>query len=159
MQPQTAKATAADAAFREVVQLIQSARQRATQVVNIEMIDLCWRLGEVLHHRIEADGWGKGTVVQLAACIARRQPGRRGFSAQNLWRTRQFFEAYRGHAQLSTLLRALQPEAGQHFKDAYLLQLPGKQMLAAKLHGFYALNAPDLPAKAKTRVRRRTRTP
>ncbi len=44
-------------------------------------------------HKIEADGWGEGIVVQLADYIARREPGKRGFSAQNLWRMRQFFEA------------------------------------------------------------------
>ena len=101
------KEAAADAAFGEVVQLIQAARQRAVQAVNTDLITLYWHIGELLHHRIEADGWAKGTVVQLAAYITRREPGLRGFSSQNLWRMRQFFQAYRGQAELSTLLRAL----------------------------------------------------
>jgi predicted nuclease of restriction endonuclease-like (RecB) superfamily len=83
-----------DVAFGEVVDLIRSARQRVTQVANAEVIDLYWRIGLYLHRRIEADGWAKGTVVQLAAYIAQREPSRRGFSAQNLWRMRQFFQAY-----------------------------------------------------------------
>ena len=49
----------------------------------------------------------KGTVFQLAAYIAQREPGKRGFSAQNLWRMRQFFEAYPAAAKLSTLVRVL----------------------------------------------------
>ena len=101
------KEVVADAAFGEVVQLIQAARQRAVQAVNTELITLYWHIGELLHHRIEADGWAKGTVVQLAAYIARREPSLRGFSSQNLWRMRQFFQAYRGQTELSTLLRAL----------------------------------------------------
>jgi predicted nuclease of restriction endonuclease-like (RecB) superfamily len=50
-------------------------------------------------------------VVQLAAYIAQREAGLRGFSPQNLWRMRQFFEAYSvdgaADAKLSTLLRVL----------------------------------------------------
>ena len=94
-------------AFAEVVRLIHAARQHAVQAVNTELIDLYWQIGEYLHHRIEADGWAKGTVVQLAAYIAQREPGLRGFSPQNLWRMRQFFEAYRDEAKLSPLLRVL----------------------------------------------------
>jgi hypothetical protein len=49
----------------------------------------------------------KGTVVQLAAYIAQPEPGIRGFSPQNIWRMRQFFEAYRYEPKLSTLSREL----------------------------------------------------
>lgn len=104
----------ADAAFDEVVSLIHAARQRAVQAVNTELIDLYWRIGEHLHHKIEADGWAKGTVVQLAAYIAQREPGMRGFSPQNLWRMRQFFEAYRHEPKLSTLLRELPWSSNLH---------------------------------------------
>jgi predicted nuclease of restriction endonuclease-like (RecB) superfamily len=87
--------------------LIQSARQRVTRAANAEVIRLYWRIGQYLHRRIEADGWAKGTVEQLAAYIALREPGRRGFSAQNLWRMRQFFQAYPPGSKLSTLLREI----------------------------------------------------
>ncbi len=96
-----------DAAFAEVVGMIQAARGRALQAANTELVDLYWRLGDYLHHKIEADGWAKGTVVQLAAYVARREPGLLGFSAQNLWRMRQFFAAYRDNTKLSPLLRVL----------------------------------------------------
>ena len=91
----------------EVVSLIRAARQRAAQVVNTEVIDLYWRIGQYLHHKIEADGWAKGTVVQLAAYVAQREPGKLGFSSQNLWRMRQIFEAYPVATKLSTLVRVL----------------------------------------------------
>lgn len=96
-----------DADFAKVVKLIHTSRQQALRAVNTELIDLYWRIGEYLHHKIEADGWAKGTVVQLAGYIAQREPGLRGFSPQNLWRMRQFFEAYRGDSKLSPLLRVL----------------------------------------------------
>ena len=44
-------------------------------------------------------------MEQVAAYIAQRESGRRGFSAQNLWRMRQFFQAYPPDSKLSTLLR------------------------------------------------------
>ena len=94
-------------AFAEVVGLIRAARQRSAQAVNTVVVDLYWHIGQYLHHKIEADGWAKGTVVQLAAYVARREPGKRGFSAQNLWRMRQFYQAYPAAAILSTRLREL----------------------------------------------------
>jgi len=103
-----------NAAFDEVVSLIHAARQRAAQAVNTELIDLYWRIGAYLHHKIDADGWAKGTVVRLATYIARREPGIRGFSPQNLWRMRQFFEAYRHDQKLSALLRELPWSSNLH---------------------------------------------
>lgn len=94
-KPRSSAVSASDAAFGEVVGLIRAARQNAAHAVNTELIDLYWRIGQYLHHRIEADGWAKGTVVQLATYIAQREPGSRGFSAQNLWRMRQFLRPIR----------------------------------------------------------------
>jgi len=104
------KATAVapvEGAFDEIVELIRAARQQAVRAVNTELIELCWRIGDYLHRKIESDGWAKGTVVQLAAYIAQREPGLRGFSPQNLWRMRQFFVAYRDDPKLSPLVREL----------------------------------------------------
>ena len=81
--PGAAARTPNEPAFAEVVSLIQTARGRALQAADTVMVDLYWRLGDYLHHKIEADGWAKGTVVQLAAYVAQREPGLRGFSAQN----------------------------------------------------------------------------
>ncbi len=100
-------AVSVEPAFAEVVKLIHAARQRAYQAVNTELIDLYWHIGKYLHHKIESDGWAKGTVVQLGAYIAQREPGLRGFSPQNLWRMRQFFEVYQNDSKLSPLLREL----------------------------------------------------
>jgi len=105
--PRTSGVVPAEAGFTEIVNLIRTARQRAVQEVNTELIDLYWRIGACLHKKIKAEGWAKGTVVQLAAYIAQREPGLRGFSPQNLWRMRQFFEAYGNEPRLSPLARVL----------------------------------------------------
>ena len=57
-----------ESAFIEVVGLIQAARQRSAQAVNTELIDLYWRIGQFLHHRIEADGWAQ---IGRASCRER----------------------------------------------------------------------------------------
>jgi predicted nuclease of restriction endonuclease-like (RecB) superfamily len=93
--------------FDEILSLIQSARQRAFQAVNVELIDLYWQVGQTISRKIEAAEWGAGVVDQLAGFLAHTQPGLKGFSRQNLFRMRQFYEAYREFEIVSPLLRQL----------------------------------------------------
>ena len=109
-----AKAVLQEERFAEVVQMIQVARERTLSAVNTALIDLYWQVGKTISSRIASDGWGKGTVTALASYIQARQPGVRGFSVQNLWRMRQFFDAYREQPELSTLLRELSWSAHLH---------------------------------------------
>ena len=96
-----------DNGFTEVVQLIAQARQRAVQAVNTTLIELYWQVGAIISRKIAAAEWGEGVVDQLAAHIARTEPGLRGFTRPNLYRMRQFFEAYQGDAIVSPLVRQL----------------------------------------------------
>jgi len=100
-------ALAIEARFAEVFALIEAARQRAYQVVNTELVDLYWQLGAYLSKKIENAEWGEGVVDDLASTIVRRYPGLRGFTRPNLFRMRQFYEAYRGNQKVSALLRQL----------------------------------------------------
>lgn len=97
----------ADEGFAEIVGLIQAARQRTYQAVNNELIDLYWRIGEHISRKIAAAEWGDGVVAQLAAHIAQTQPGLRGFTRSNLFRMRQFYEAYQGDEVVAALPRQL----------------------------------------------------
>lgn len=96
-----------ESSFVEVALLIQQARERAYQAVNTELIDLYWRVGEYISRKLEPAQWGDGVVADLARYLARTQPGLRGFSRQNLFRMRQFFDTYRDAAIVSALLRQL----------------------------------------------------
>jgi predicted nuclease of restriction endonuclease-like (RecB) superfamily len=114
-KPRDNTAPAADAAlapgatadFDAVLRLIDAAHRRAVAAVNQELIELYWNIGEHISRKIAADGWGEGTVKSLAEYIRERQPSAKGFSAQNLWRMRQFYESYRDQPKLSALLREL----------------------------------------------------
>jgi len=94
-------------AFDDVLHLIDSAKQRAYRAANTELIDLYWAIGQYVSHKINTEGWGKNTVQLLANYIQLHQPSLRGFSAQNIWRMRQFFEVYQHDIKLSPLVREL----------------------------------------------------
>jgi predicted nuclease of restriction endonuclease-like (RecB) superfamily len=96
-----------EASFAEVLHLISSARQRAYQAVNSELVMLYWQIGEYISRKIISDGWGKGTIANLSAFVQAAQPGIRGFSPPNVWRMRQFYETYRDQPILSPLVREL----------------------------------------------------
>ena len=91
--------------FDDILQMIYSSKQKAEYRVNAAIIDLYWRIGSYVSERAANDGWGKSTVKELSAYILSKEPGIRGYSAQNIWRMKQFFETYKDKPELSTLLR------------------------------------------------------
>src|SRR5437667_6620150 len=93
--------------FSAVVDLIRHSRQAAFRAVNTHLIDLYWNIGEYISRRIESENWGESVVTNLADFIARSEPGAKGFSDKNLWRMRQFYEAYRDEPKLSSLVREI----------------------------------------------------
>jgi len=98
----------ADEGFDAIVRLIDAARQRAFQAVNTALIELYWQVGEHISRKIAAAEWGDGVVDRLAAHIARTNPGLRGFTRPNLFRMRQFYEAYADvDEKVSALLRQI----------------------------------------------------
>ena len=90
--------------FDVVLGLIHAARARAVTAVNTTLIELYWSIGQYISRKAAKDGWGTGTVAELSRTIQRKYPGMMGYSVQNLWRMRQFYEAYQGQAKLSTVL-------------------------------------------------------
>src|SRR3954471_17700616 len=72
-----------DARFTEVLALIDAARNRAYQAVNSELVSLYWQLGELISRKVASAEWGDGVVDELAATLARRFPGLRGFTRPN----------------------------------------------------------------------------
>lgn len=93
--------------FAAIAQLISSARQRAVQAVNTTLIELYWQIGEHISRKLAASEWGDGVVEQLARYLARTQPGLRGFTRANLFRMRQFYEAYAADEFVAPLVRQI----------------------------------------------------
>jgi predicted nuclease of restriction endonuclease-like (RecB) superfamily len=96
-----------EAAFAEFVGMIEAARGRALSAVNTALVELYWQLGEYISRKLETATWGEGVVDALALYIQRRQPNLRGFTRRNLFRMRQFFDAYQGQEKVSALLTQL----------------------------------------------------
>lgn len=79
----------------------------AGEEVARELVALYWELGAYISKKIASAEWGDGVVDELAATIAREYPGMRGYARPNLFRMRQFYEAYRGDEKVSPLVRQL----------------------------------------------------
>ena len=91
--------------FSEITSLIASAKSRAYQAVNKELVTLYWHVGEYVSKQVLSKAWGKSVVKELADFIQVSEPNIIGFSAQNIWRMKQFYETYSN--KLATLSREL----------------------------------------------------
>ena len=91
--------------FREVVDLIRDARQRALQAVNTSLVALYWEVGRYISQKLQRAIWGEGVVNQLARYISRCHADLRGFERRNLFRMRQFYDAYKDHKAAVPLVR------------------------------------------------------
>ncbi len=93
--------------YSDIISLIEQAKNRVNVYVNKELISLYWNVGEYIGKKTTTDGWGKQTVKSLAEFLANNYPDARGFSAQNLWRMKQFYETYKDDEKLSPLVREM----------------------------------------------------
>ena len=91
--------------FENVLGMIYSAKQKAEYQVNSTIIDLYWSIGEYVSKQIDVNGCWKTTVKALSEYILSKEPGIRGYSSQNIWRMKQFYETYKDKPELSKLLR------------------------------------------------------
>jgi len=80
--------------FDEVIHIIDNARSRAMKAVNAELIQMYWEIGAYVSGRVKDGGWGKSVVADFSEFLQAHYPGTKGFSAQNIWRMKQFYETY-----------------------------------------------------------------
>jgi predicted nuclease of restriction endonuclease-like (RecB) superfamily len=92
---------------REIKQQIRDRQLQALRSVNRELVGLYWDIGELIHQKQQALGWGKSVVKTLANDLQVEFPGRNGFSAQNLWLMRQFYCDYASKPNLQPLVREI----------------------------------------------------
>ena len=93
------------ALLNEVKSRIQSARTSAARLVNRELVFLHWDIGRGIVEKQQSLGWGRSVVERLGHDLKADYPGLRGFSADNLWRMRQFFREYSNPDFLSQAAR------------------------------------------------------
>ncbi len=107
MSDNTTRPDSINAQFAEITQLISNARNHVLRLANTALIDLYWNVGRHISERITSAEWGDGVVKQLADYIAKTAPDLKGFSDKNLWRMKQFYEAYANKPKLSPLVREI----------------------------------------------------
>ena len=93
--------------FENIIAIIEQSKTRAIKAVNREMIEMYWQIGKYISEKTNNDGWGKSVVKEFADFLKQAYPSASGFSAQNIWRMKQFFETYKGNEKLSPLVREI----------------------------------------------------
>ena len=91
----------------EIKERIRAAQYAALRAVNRELIELYWDIGRLIVERQSGQTWGRSVVQNLAKDLQVEFPGVAGFSAPNLYKMRQFYEAYREDEILSPLVREI----------------------------------------------------
>ena len=91
----------------EIKERIRSSQYAALRAVNLELLSLYWDIGRLIVQRQEGETWGRAVVENLAKDLRAEFPGVGGFSAANLWRIKQFYEAYAKDEKLAPLVREI----------------------------------------------------
>ena len=90
--------------FDEVIHIIDSARSRAMKAVNAELIQMYWSVGEYLSELCTSAEFGDKIIDDVAAYIAKENPGVKGFNRRGLYRMKQFYETYKGDEFVTPLV-------------------------------------------------------
>ena len=93
--------------FSEITDLISQARLKVYHAANKELVNLYWHIGKYLSEQVASKAWGKSVVKDLSDYIQKKELNIKGFSAQNLWRMKQFYETYKDIPKLSPLVREI----------------------------------------------------
>lgn len=93
--------------FDDILAIVSNARLRAAQAVNAELINMYWEIGSYISQRVKNMGWGRSVVADFSAFLQRQESSCKGFSAQNIWRMKQFYETYCQNEKLSLLVREI----------------------------------------------------
>ncbi len=96
-----------DNQFNEIRKLIIAAKQKAYRAVNKDLITLYWEVGEYVSKKVNNLEWGNSVVKNLSEYIQHKEPDIKGFSSQNIWRMKQFYETYHNNKKLSPLVREI----------------------------------------------------
>ena len=93
--------------FKKIVDIIESAKERAYRKVNEELILMYRDIGEYISVQSENAEYGDAFVQKLADFFATNYPELKGFNRRGLYRMKQFYELYKDNEKVSTLLTQL----------------------------------------------------
>ncbi len=94
-------------AFEDIKKRVHEARYKSFQAVNTELIKLYWDLGKTIVEKQEKEKWGDSTIDQLSKDLQNEFPSVKGFSRENLFRMKRFYQAYKANIIVSQLVTQL----------------------------------------------------
>lgn len=93
--------------FQKVVNIIESAKERAYRKVNEELITMYRDIGEYISKKSKNSSYGDAFVQKLADFFSENYPELKGFNRRGLYRMKQFYELYQGEEKVSPLVTQL----------------------------------------------------
>ena len=108
---------------------VEVARLTAARAVNRQLVALYWDIGRAIVEKQQTFGWGDAVVEMVAADLRRAFPGMHGFSADSVWRMRQFFLEYMDSGFLEQLVPESRNPPGARGKHPILAQVVRELMV------------------------------
>ena len=93
--------------FRQVVNIIETARENAYKKVNEELILMYRDIGKFISEQSANAAYGDAFVQQLADFFEKNYPDLKGFNRRGLYRMKQFYELYKDEEKVSPLVTQL----------------------------------------------------
>lgn len=88
----------------ELKQKIYNSKTKAILSANRLMIELYFDIGRAIVNKQEKDAWGKSVVEEMSKDLKAEFGEKSGYSTQNLWYMRQFYNTYKDYANLQQLV-------------------------------------------------------
>ena len=99
--------------FSQIVKLIVVSKNEVAKNVNRSLVELYWNIGKLIYQKVDKYSWGRSIVSNLAVHIQSKVSSR-GFSEQNLWRTKRFYETYKAEKNILPQLKELSWSSNLH---------------------------------------------
>ena len=93
--------------FKEIVTIVENAKERAYRKVNEELILMYQEVGKYISQKTKGASYGSGFVDNIAEFFSTNYPELKGFNRRGLYRMKQFYELYSGDEKVSTMLTQL----------------------------------------------------
>lgn len=93
--------------FKKIIDIIESAKERAYRKVNEELILMYRDIGEYISRESKNAEYGDAFVERLADFFSENYPDLKGFNRRGLYRMKQFYEMYKDEEKVSPLVTQL----------------------------------------------------
>ena len=87
--------------LKAIKQQIRSTKIRMIKTANTELIHFYWRLGQIISLKLKEQNWGDKVINKLSIDLRNEFPDMQGFSRQNLYYSKNFYEFYARQMHIS----------------------------------------------------------